>query len=166
MFEGATGRGDCHQCQCINRGIAINAGALTGWSPLMPAPWQGECHQCRCHDEGDRRQCPRCLCRGTRMKKCRNSFVSTKINFRLDYKKLIYHLLQFNFITKFCQKMKNWEKVNFIQDQEGHKGGDRRAILHKAFFVLTKQIFCEHLRFFLFWNHWLFFIAKKNVRKN
>ncbi len=39
------------------------------------------------------------------------------------------------------EKMKN-EKINFIWDQEGHKVGDRRDLLHDDCFMFAKKIFC------------------------
>ncbi len=61
------------------------------------------------------------------------------------------------------EKMKN-EKMNYIWDQEGHKGGESSDVLCNTFFVFTKQIFCWHLNFLHFGISNCFVIAKEEFQ--
>ncbi len=63
-------------------------------------------------------------------------------------------------------KNEKWKKVNFCQDQEGYKGGDRRDLICNAFFVFVKQILRWHIYFFHFRIYIDFVIPKEEFRKS
>lgn len=46
-------------------------------------------------------------------------------------------------------KNEKMKKMNYIRDQEEHKGGERWDLLCNTFFVFAKQIFSQHLIFFI-----------------
>ncbi len=138
-----------------------------GGSPLMMAPWYRDCRQwcplcrqCWRHGEGDYCQCPHCLCHRTRMKKWRNLFVSTKINFRLNYKKMTYHFLQFNF-NFFLSKNEKWEKWILSWFKWHTRWETEESCFAIHFLCLQSKSFVDTSIIFYFWISNCFVIAKE-----